>query len=117
MTPAMLTLGADAASTPARAELLLLPYSSTMLAWVFSIGLIGLGLAMILATSRVVAGPSVPDRVVSLDVIANLSVAGIAVFAMASGLAGLLVVAIVVALILFLGTTAYALYLERRARP
>jgi multicomponent Na+:H+ antiporter subunit F len=97
-------------------ELLLVPHSHSMLAWVFTLGLAGIALAMVFAAGRVVLGPSVPDRVVSLDVVANLCVSAIAILAMATQRSGLIVVAIVVALILFLGTTAYALYLERRAR-
>ena len=115
------TLGVDTAHAVHEAglnppELLLYPHSDSMLAWVFTLGLAGIALAMVLAAGRVVLGPSVPDRVVSLDVVANLCVSAIAIIAMATQRAGLIVVAIVVALILFLGTTAYALYLERRAR-
>ncbi len=100
-----------------QATILLLPYSHEPIAWVFTIALVGLALSMALSVGRVVIGPNVPDRVVSLDVVANICVASIAVYAMATQRAGLIVVAIVVALILFLGTTAYALFLERRARP
>lgn len=121
MIAPLFTLGSEAHATvheasQGAASMLLVPESGSMLAWVFSVSLAALAVSMVLSAGRVVLGPSVPDRVVSLDVVANLCVSAIAIFAMATQEAGLIVVAIVVALILFLGTTAYALYLERRAR-
>ncbi|GAB4517156.1 MAG: hypothetical protein Tsb0013_21490 [Phycisphaerales bacterium] len=116
--PDATTHGVEAVAHGAeQATMLLLPFSHEPIAWVFTIALAVLALSMVLAVGRVAIGPGVPDRVVSLDVVANICVASIAVFAMATQRAGLIVVAIVVALILFLGTTAYALFLERRARP
>lgn len=71
-------------------------------------------LALILAFLRLVRGPSLPDRVVALDLIAALIVGIISVRSVATGQALFLQVAIVVALILFLGTIAFARYLEKR---
>ncbi|HET9529551.1 MAG TPA: cation:proton antiporter [Blastocatellia bacterium] len=75
-----------------------------------------LGIALILAFIRLVRGPSLPDRVVSLDLIAVIAVAIISVYAIATDQQVLLDAAIVVALIAFLGTVAFAQYLERRSR-
>ncbi|HSE99113.1 MAG TPA: cation:proton antiporter [Blastocatellia bacterium] len=75
-----------------------------------------LGIAMILAFIRLARGPSLPDRVVALDLIAAIAVAITSVYAIATGQEALLDVAIVVALISFLGTVAFAQYLERRSR-
>lgn len=70
--------------------------------------------AIALTFFRLVRGPSLPDRVVALDVMAILGIGIVSVYGMASGQAVFLDVAIVLALISFLGTVAFALYLERK---
>lgn len=76
-----------------------------------------MSLAMVLAFVRLVRGPTLPDRVVALDLIGTLGMGMIAVYAIARNLPVLLDVAIVLALLSFLGTIAFARYLERRAGP
>lgn len=78
---------------------------------------IALGLSLIPCLYRLLRGPTLPDRVVALDLLAFLAIGIIAVFALASNRPVLLSVGIVMALVLFLGTSAFAMYLERRARP
>jgi multicomponent Na+:H+ antiporter subunit F len=75
-----------------------------------------LSLALVLAFIRLVRGPSLPDRVVALDLLAAIIVGFIAVYATATGQRVFLDAAIVVALIIFLGTVAFAQYIERRAQ-
>lgn len=75
-----------------------------------------LGMALVLAFIRLVRGPSLPDRVVALDLIASLVVAFVCSYAIATDQKVFLDVAIVLALIAFLGTIAFAQYVERRAR-
>jgi multicomponent Na+:H+ antiporter subunit F len=75
-----------------------------------------LTLAMALAFLRLVRGPTLPDRVIALDLFAILSTAFLTVYAIDSEQRVFLDVAIVLALIAFLGTVAFALYMERRAR-
>lgn len=72
--------------------------------------------AMTLTFIRLVRGPTLPDRVVALDLFAVLSTAFLTIYAIDTGQQVYLDVAIVLALIAFLGTVAYALYIERRAR-
>ncbi|MGB7949430.1 MAG: cation:proton antiporter [Candidatus Binatia bacterium] len=71
-------------------------------------------LAMFLAFIRLVRGPSLPDRVVALDLITIQIAAFLAVDTIATGQTVFLDAAIVLALIAFLGTVAFARYLERR---
>ncbi len=66
------------------------------------------------AAYRVLRGPSLPDRVLALDMIGLLSVSFIAVVAVASHQAVLLDAAIALALVSFLGTVAFARFIERR---
>jgi multicomponent Na+:H+ antiporter subunit F len=75
-----------------------------------------LALAMVLAFVRLLLGPSLPDRVVALDLMTTIAVAMIAGYAAAKGQPVLLDAAIVLALISFVGTVAFARYVERRAQ-
>lgn len=70
-------------------------------------------LAIAFALLRVGLGPTLPDRVVALDVVANLAVGVIAACAVAFDQPALLQPALVVALIAFVGTVAFARHLER----
>ena len=71
-------------------------------------------ISLFLAFWRLVQGPSVPDRVVALDLIAALTIGMIAAYSISSGQSVFLDAAVVMALISFLGTIAFAKYLERR---
>jgi multicomponent Na+:H+ antiporter subunit F len=73
---------------------------------------LGAGLTFV----RLVRGPSLPDRVISIDLIGILIVCVLVVVAGDSGQQAFLDVAMVIALISFVGTVAYARYLERE-RP
>ncbi len=73
-----------------------------------------LTIAVLLAFVRLVRGPTLPDRVVALDLIATLMIGFIAVYAIVTDEPVLLDLAIVLALISFLGTVAFAHYIERR---
>lgn len=75
-----------------------------------------LSVALVLAFIRLVRGPSLPDRVVALDLIGTMVVAIICTYAIATDQRVLLDVAIVLALIAFISTVAFAQYVERRAR-
>ena len=72
-----------------------------------------LGVALIVSFLRLVKGPTLPDRVVAMDLIGVLVVGLIVVLAGRSGVRATLDAAIVIALVGFLGTIAYATYVER----
>lgn len=74
-------------------------------------------LAMFAAFLRLVRGPSLPARVVALDMMAALAVGIIAVYAVATGQPIFLDVAIVLALIGFLSTVAFAHFVEKGELP
>jgi len=75
-----------------------------------------LGIAFVLTAVRAVRGPSLPDRVVALDLLSLIAIVALASHAVAERQNAYLDVATVVALITFLGTVAFARYLERHAR-
>lgn len=81
---------------------------------VFYIAFPLLTIAISLAFLRLVRGPTLPDRVVALDLITTLVIGIIAIYAIATNEPVLLDLAIVLALISFLGTVAFAHYIERR---
>ena len=72
-----------------------------------------LGLALLIALVRLVRGPTLPDRIVATDLLGVLVVGLIVVLAGWSGVRATLDAAIVIALVGFLGTVAYATYVER----
>ena len=72
-----------------------------------------LALGAILAFARLMRGPTLPDRVVAIDLIGVLIVCTLVVVASGSEGAVFLDVAIFIALISFVGTVAYARYVER----
>lgn len=72
--------------------------------------------ALALTFVRLLRGPSLPDRVLALEVVSMVSVASILVYAIDRDQEVFLDVAIVLALISFLGAIAFAQYLERRGR-
>ena len=73
-----------------------------------------LGLGLLVTFIRVVRGPSLPDRVVALDLMATFIIAISAVYSISSDQPSYLDAAVVLALITFLGTVAFAYYLHRR---
>ena len=81
------------------------------------ISLVMLVIALGLAFLRLVLGPSLPDRVVALDLVATLLVGLIAVSAIDTGDVIFLRVAMVVALFSFIGTIGFCWYLQRGSGP
>ncbi len=71
------------------------------------------GIALLLATWRFLKGPTAADRVVAFDVLTIIAVTGIALVALIEGRGIYLDVALVYALLSFLGVIVVARYLER----
>ena len=88
-----------------------------MLETALSATLAMLAVAALLAFVRLVRGPTLPDRVVAIDLLGVLVVGLIVVYTAASGAQAFLDVAMVIALVSFLGTVAYARYIERDKQP
>jgi multicomponent Na+:H+ antiporter subunit F len=78
--------------------------------------LIVLGASMLCTLWRLVRGPTLADRVIALDLLAFFAAGVIAVAAVSFGRGELLIVAVVVALLTFMGTAAFAMFLERKGR-
>ncbi len=81
---------------------------SNLLIIVFSL----ISLATILAVVRIIIGPTVPDRAVGLDAATTITTAMIVLFSQIFHRAIFLDVALVYAVLAFLGVIALARYLE-----
>ena len=83
-----------------------------MLPIVSQVTLAVLGLALLIAVIRLIKGPTLPDRIVAMDLLGMLVVGLIVVLAGWSRVRATLDAAVVIALVGFLGTVAYATYVE-----
>ena len=81
-----------------------------------NISIILIGISLILIFIRLAIGPSIEDRIVALDLLAANAIGFVAVYAIQNKTTAFLDVGIIVALLAFLGTVAFAYYLERRTR-
>jgi len=84
-----------------------------MLDIVSHVSLALLGGALVVSFVRLAKGPTLPDRVVAMDLMGVLVVGLIVVLAAWTGVRATLDAAVVIALIGFVGTIAYATYVER----
>ena len=75
---------------------------------------ITLGLASLLAVARAIKGPAIVDRIVAVDLILLLLAAGVGAESARSGSEVYSAIAIVVALIAFVGTVLVARFVEWR---
>lgn len=82
---------------------------------IITFGFIALSISFLLVLIRLVRGPSLPDRVVALDLLSILAIAFIALFSLASNESVYLDAAIALALVSFLGTVAFARYTLKSA--
>lgn len=74
-------------------------------------------LSMFLALIRLIRGPSLPDRIVALDLFALSAVGLIGVYSVLTDQPIYIDEAMVLALIAFLGTTAFAHFIEKGGVP
>lgn len=80
---------------------------------VINIVYVMLSLSLLLAFVRLARGPSLPDRVVALELIASIVAGMVGVHAIDTGVASFLDIAIVLALTAFLAAIGFARFLER----
>ena len=86
------------------------------LTWSITATGVMLGVAIVLVTIRLLRGPSLADRVISLDLLGTVAAAAIGLYAVARNEPVYLYVAMAIALLLFVGTVAFAYYIERGSR-
>jgi multicomponent Na+:H+ antiporter subunit F len=72
------------------------------------------GAAMLIAIIRIIRGPHLGDRIVALEVVGAAVTCTLGALAIISGSAAYIDVALVIALVTFLGAVAVAVYMQRR---
>jgi multicomponent Na+:H+ antiporter subunit F len=75
-----------------------------------------LSVAMLLLFVRFLIGPSIADRVIALDLLITTGIGIIAMYSIVTNQPTFLDIAMILALIAFLGTVALSYYLEKRNR-
>ena len=96
---------------------------SRIVAWAVDVTTVLTVLALVFSFVRLIKGPSLPDRVVSIDLITVLAVAIAGLLAITHSEPDFLDIAVALALVAFLATVAFAWYAERsnelvnRGRP
>ena len=80
----------------------------------FALPLIAVSILLIFI--RLVIGPSVEDRIVSLDLLTIIGIAFIALYSIISDETRFLDVGIIIALLAFIGTIAFAYFIERKCK-
>lgn len=73
-----------------------------------------LTVSMLLSLIRLIIGPSLPDRIIALETMTFMIMGIVAVYSILTGQKAFLDVALIISLISFLATVAFAFYLERR---
>jgi multicomponent Na+:H+ antiporter subunit F len=94
--------------------LMLLSVSASPVAIAGAIGIVTLSLGLAISFARLVIGPTLADRVVALDMLATLLVGLIALDSIIDTQPEFMRVATVLALVNFLGTVAFAIYIDRK---
>jgi multicomponent Na+:H+ antiporter subunit F len=85
-----------------------------MIEFLWNVILLLLSVGLVSVFIRLVRGPYLPDRVIALDLLSILAMGFIVAYAVRFNQPNFLDVAIILAMISFLGTVAFAYYLERR---
>jgi multicomponent Na+:H+ antiporter subunit F len=75
-----------------------------------------LALSALIIFIRFVIGPSLSDRVVALDLLITTGIGMIAIYSIVTNQPTFLDIAMILALIAFLSTVAFAYYIEKRKR-
>lgn len=75
-----------------------------------------LALSVLIIFFRFLKGPSLSDRVVALDLLITTGIGIIAVYSIITNQPAFLDIAMILALIAFLGTVAFSYYLEKREK-
>lgn len=79
-----------------------------------NLALVILGISFLLTVYRVVKGPTLPDRVLSLDMLVGIAIGFIAVIAIRTGYTLYIDIAISLGLVGFLATVAFARFILAR---
>ncbi|CAM4196421.1 MULTISPECIES: cation:proton antiporter [Gillisia] len=86
----------------------------TLHEFIFYIVIPILSISMLLILWRFLKGPSIVDRIIALDLIITIGIGFIAGYSILTNRPSFLDVAMILALIAFLGTVAFSYYIQKR---
>lgn len=81
-----------------------------------TVALVLLSVSLVLVVVRIVTGPTLPDRIIALDLLVGIVIGFIAAIATKTGVYGYLDIAIALGLVGFLTTVAFARFVLTRGR-
>lgn len=90
--------------------------AQTILSTAVTIALFLMVAALFLTAFRVIAGPTLPDRIVALDMLVAIAIGFLAVIAIKAGFNLYIDIAIALGLVGFLATVAFARFVARQGR-
>ena len=88
--------------------------ASAVLDWALTLALAILSISMLLTVARVILGPTLPDRVLALDMLVAIAIGFIAVLGIGTGQSLYADIAIALGLVGFLATIAFARFILQR---
>ena len=86
-----------------------------IITWACWIGLCCLSLGLLMTIARLILGPTLPDRILALDLITVLALSFVVLVAILTGYYLYVDIAIALGLLGFLSTVAFARYVLKRA--
>lgn len=84
-----------------------------MIQGMLTVALTFYGIAICISVFRIVIGPSLPDRVVAIDMIGVMLVSSIAIVSVMLTTTAFLEVILILAILAFISTIAFSKYIER----
>jgi multicomponent Na+:H+ antiporter subunit F len=88
--------------------------ATAVLDWALTLALAILSISMLLTVARVILGPTLPDRVLALDMLVAIAIGFIAVLGIGTGQSLYADIAIALGLVGFLATIAFARFILQR---
>ena len=88
--------------------------ATAFLDWALTLALAILSISMLLTVARVILGPTLPDRVLALDMLVAIAIGFIAVLGIRTGQTLYADIAIALGLVGFLATVAFARFILQR---
>lgn len=90
--------------------------AAALVAVAADVALVLFALALVMTVVRIILGPTLPDRIVALDLLVGEVIGFIAAFSIKTGFATYVDVAVALGLVGFLATVAFARYVTGRRR-
>ena len=75
-----------------------------------------ISLSILLVFIRFMKGPTISDRIIAVDLLVTIGIGVIAVYSVQTNQSTFLDIALILALIAFLGTVAYSSYIQKRKK-